>query len=516
MTTDDTISRSIAAITTCESESPVTGRHFAGHRDIAIAGLPRGLDSKYQLLSKLGEGGMATVFKARHKLTRNTVAIKILHEQTELSLRRFQQEAAFAVRLAHPNVVVVHDFDIADDVAYLVMEYVEGRTLSSVIATEGKIEPGRFSLLAADICAGLEYAHERGVIHRDIKPSNILLTHVDGREVAKIADFGVAKSADFVDQALTQTGEILGTPLYMSPEQCAGQPATKESDIYAFGCVMYEMLSGRPPMAGANVFETIHRRVHEKPRQFDAGLRVPEHIEKAVLKCLEQNPQQRFPNPNEISRHIQCDLRKARSSAHLVRSRISFGMFRLQFMIALLLCPLAVAGLCFGFMKEHRSTLPKDRLVVSALARDAFCKGDLRLAERAFTQLAEMNDPNKGWRAGALEYLAILNLRKHEVGKAANLTEEASELWRQEYGERSLYSSYGDITAARFYLNLGELPAAERHLERGLRVLTLAPRTDGFEGQRETIVDLYTKLYSLKGKAVSGSSKDRLIAIQHL
>lgn len=184
----------------------------------------------------------------------------MLADRRDQSVERFKREAATVAALTH-----------------ITMEYVEGRSLSEAVQGEGKLPLERFYKVFADVCAGLAHAHRKGVVHRDNKPSNILIQEAAaGEETAKLADFGLAKAlVGEPGQEISQTGEILGTPLYMSPEQCMGATAGKPSDIYSLGCVMYECLTGQPPIKGANFLETVWYRLNEKPKSWKDGIFVP-------------------------------------------------------------------------------------------------------------------------------------------------------------------------------------------------------------------------------------------------
>lgn len=273
--------------------------------------LPAELMAKYEPLSLLGEGGMGVVYEARHRLTGQTVAIKLLRNekaQQQTAILRFKQEAEAASKLSHPNVIQVFDFGVCDQgIEYLIMEFVSGHNLSDAIKVRA-LEPQELVDTFVAICSGLAHAHRNGVVHRDLKPSNILISsRVGEKDTPKIADFGIAKmTSDGSTQHLTKTGEICGSPLYMSPEQCMGRPADIRSDIYALGCVMYEAITGAVPNAGDNTLETIHRRTNEAPRTFtECGVTFPDEIERIVLKCLELQPANRYQSADELSTDLQ-------------------------------------------------------------------------------------------------------------------------------------------------------------------------------------------------------------------
>jgi serine/threonine protein kinase len=270
---------------------------------------------KYEILSVLGRGGMSLVYKARHKFMNRIVAVKVLLEQLvtdEAAVQRFQQESQAASTLNHQNVVTVYDFgQTPNGQAYFVMDCLEGASLSDVIEKDGRVEVKRALNLFEQICDGLDHAHKKGIIHRDLKPNNIVLLEGEGgQESIKIVDFGIAKiiSSDGTpQQRLTQTGEIFGSPFYMSPEQCQGFPLDQRSDIYSLGCLMYETLTGYPPQMGESFVATALKHINDPPPSFASmapGADLPKQIEFVVAKCLEKNPKDRYASAEQVKQAL--------------------------------------------------------------------------------------------------------------------------------------------------------------------------------------------------------------------
>lgn len=270
---------------------------------------------KYEVISVLGQGGMSIVYKARHKFMDRIVALKLLHEHLvsdELAVQRFQREARAASSLSHHNIVNVHDFGLtASGQAYFVMDCLEGQSLGDIIENDGRLEINKAINIFKQACEGLDHAHKKGVIHRDLKPSNlVLIKQDDGSMLVKIVDFGIAKvmpQQGKPQQQLTQTGEIFGSPLYMSPEQCNGRPMDARSDIYSFGCLMYETLAGVPPIMGDSFINTVVKHVNEAPPSFalsapDAN--IPKPIEAVIMKCLAKDPGDRYSTAIELKQSI--------------------------------------------------------------------------------------------------------------------------------------------------------------------------------------------------------------------
>ncbi|MBX9688410.1 MAG: protein kinase, partial [Candidatus Obscuribacterales bacterium] len=271
---------------------------------------------KYEIISLLGEGGMSKVYKARHKFMKRIVAVKLLHEtgtSDAVARARFQQEAEAASALNHQNVVTVHDFGVtADGHAFFVMDCLEGKSLCEILEETGSLPLTRALDIFTQACDGLEHAHRKGIIHRDIKPSNlVVIEQEDGTELVKLVDFGIAKVIAPVpdgqkQQQLTMAGEIFGTPAYMSPEQCSGTTLDARSDLYSFGCMMYEALSGEPPLLGETFISTVAKHIGEKPRALAefAHAKVPAHIDAVILKCLEKDPDNRYASAHELKQAL--------------------------------------------------------------------------------------------------------------------------------------------------------------------------------------------------------------------
>ncbi len=279
-------------------------------------------DNSWVITERLGEGGMSVVYKARHLDLNRIVAIKVLlpHLTTNTkNLQRFKQEAVTASALSHPNLIRVENFGVTPEGrTFIIMDFVEGVSLSDVIAKEGKIDPVRAVFIFVQAANALQHAHERNVIHRDLKPSNIMLVNNgEEGESVKIVDFGIAKlllDDDDQVQHLTQTGEVFGSPLYMSPEQCRGEKLDNRSDIYSMGVLMYEALTGRSPLRGSNVLETMQKQLRETPDPI-VDERAPDSLLKrlntVVMKALAKDPTARYKTMSEL----EIDLNNALISA---------------------------------------------------------------------------------------------------------------------------------------------------------------------------------------------------------
>jgi predicted Ser/Thr protein kinase len=287
---------------------PTDGTVLEGGQGPRDENIGRSLDGKYRLDKRLNSGGMGTVYKATHLMLGKALAVKLIKADLPASpdvVRRFQREAKAASNLNHPNIAPAYDLgQTQDGTLYIAMEYIDGPSLKEVIQA-GPIDPARTIYLLKQVASALSLAHKHDIIHRDLKPQNIMLTKdADGREVAKLLDFGIAKTLDDSATQLTATGFSLGTPQYMSPEQAYGRPVDGRSDLYSLGIILYEMLVGEVPFSDPSTPAVLVKQMTEAP--VPPALKRPDRqispeLAAIALRCLEKDPAKRFQTADEFS-----------------------------------------------------------------------------------------------------------------------------------------------------------------------------------------------------------------------
>ncbi|GAP21775.1 serine/threonine-protein kinase [Leptolinea tardivitalis] len=272
---------------------------------------------KYRVMECIGHGGMAEVYRGRHEKLNRDVAIKVLHSSLTddpAFIARFEREARLSASLRHPGIVQVYDFDTQGDSLFLVMEYIRGGTLKQTLEAlraSGKYMPfDQVGRILKQIASALDYAHTQGMLHRDLKPANIL---VDNSNVVFLTDFGISRMVD--EAEITRTGSILGTPAYMSPEQCEGKTLTFASDLYSLGIILYEMLTGAVPFDAESPLAVLQKQIAAPlpdPRTIRSDL--PESMVLLLKKALTKNPADRFSTASEMSRNFMNIIQPVQSS----------------------------------------------------------------------------------------------------------------------------------------------------------------------------------------------------------
>ncbi|MEP7274161.1 MAG: SUMF1/EgtB/PvdO family nonheme iron enzyme [Acidobacteriota bacterium] len=292
------------------------------------------LDGRYKIETVLGRGGMGVVYRAMHVHLDARVAVKVLHPElvsNQSAIERFRREARAAGRIQHPNAIQVTDFGVSSQgVVYLVMEMVQGETLRDLLRREKVLDPERAIAMMRQVCAAVDAAHQGGVIHRDLKPDNIIVQEpaqtaaLKQGEVVKVLDFGIAKlrerespsdsqglpdTPSRFEQTLTEAGMLIGTPQYMSPEQCRAKKLDSRSDIYSLGVILYEMLTGQLPFTGETPIEVVLKHIKEAPRPLrEINPNIPWPVEEVVMRAMEKDPAARQASAAELSADLTASL----------------------------------------------------------------------------------------------------------------------------------------------------------------------------------------------------------------
>ncbi len=336
---------------------------------------PTCIDNRFEVVRQLGSGGMGAVYLVNDKILKKPFALKMLredlHKAGDASLdKRFQMEAKAALEMTHVNVVGAYCQGRHQSGApYLVMDYIEGDSLADVLAKERCLEVHSALNIFIQVCQALSHAHTKQLIHRDLKPANILLQQLTtSGAVVKLVDFGIAKSIPLFDQethGLTSTGVLIGSPAYMSPEQCMGEDLGEQSDIYSLGCVMYETLTGQPPFTAKNSIKAIMDHVKSDPARFASKVRIVDQasdnsfdianyrqaIESVVLKCLEKDPGRRYQSADQLRLDLEClsenKIPKLTSNEKVIASKFARvgnleGALAIVILVTILLLVLAV------------------------------------------------------------------------------------------------------------------------------------------------------------------------------
>jgi serine/threonine-protein kinase len=316
---------------------------------------------RYHVESLLGSGGMGKVYKARDRELDRIVAIKVLRPDLmtdPMAMQRFKHELLLASSISHPNILRIHDLGEYNAVKFISMAYVDGGDLTQVLRKEGRLPLDRVLHIMRQLAAALGAAHGVNVVHRDLKPQNILLGSADH---VYVTDFGIAKTLESDRTSVTRTGAVLGTPLYMSPEQVEGKQVDHRSDLYTFGLIFYEMLTGVLPFTGDTTFQLMYQRVHQLPKRPELVIPdLPPYLSRICLKCLEKEPANRYQSASEIlldleSKHAPTHTRTVQITLPVIDKKIS--LISASAMVVLLAALLAIPQVR-DFLFRHKTAEP--------------------------------------------------------------------------------------------------------------------------------------------------------------
>lgn len=305
------------------------------------------IDSKFKIISLLGVGSLSVVYLAEHLYLQKTVALKIFKPvETDENARfaRIQQEAITLANISHPNIVAVTDLGITGTTPYIVQEFVRGMDLQELLRQQGCFSENRCVRLFSQLCDGIAFLHDCGIVHRDIKPANVIVSQAeDGTESAKLIDLGIAKQDNpgGAMHTFTTSGSIFGSPFYMSPEQCKGGKIDRRSDIYSLGCLMYEVLTGAPPFRGATMLLTLEKHIKETAEPVNNRRKaapISHGLDMIVMRCLAKDPDDRYQTTVEVSEALK----------RLERGFFHSSTVKLLIAVGLLSCLIPIAWMLFA------------------------------------------------------------------------------------------------------------------------------------------------------------------------
>lgn len=447
---------------------------------------PTILSDRYELLEKLGEGAYGVVYRARHIAIDKPVAIKMLKlEGGEFDnvLERFQFEAKAASKLgSHPNIVSVHDYGVDEkNVPYIVMDLVEGISLSDWLDKNARLPLEDAIDVFIDACSGLQHAHAKGLIHRDLKAGNIILSEgAEGRRwTAKILDFGMAKVTGYESQSqrLTPSGLVIGTFLYLSPEQCLGRQPDERSDIYSLGCAFYEALTGLPPFVGENVLDTVQLHInqpHATLSEARADLSLPKELEEIVARVLAKSPADRYQSASELKAALVA-LKEAGNAttggavSSVMNSKAASNWAS----------PIAIASAAFvvvaavvvvgviNFAPANKGKTFERNVEVSY---QALRTGNSQAAADALTAATRETAKSRDSEADRLANLAVVCHKKGQCDTATSILEQSVQISKKVYGARSKQTADRLTELASFYVALGEFRKAEKVIDEVMEI----------------------------------------------
>jgi serine/threonine protein kinase len=315
---------------------------------VAAESAALGLPESIEVLSQIGTGGMGIVYHARNRANGMDLAAKVLRKQQaedQKNVQRFMREAKTLTHLSNPHIVRVYDFGTTSDgIPYILMDYAAGMPLDECIISGGPVSPEEAIELAMQCAEALGHAHDNGIVHRDLKPSNIMVNMDEqGTISVKLLDFGISKffDAEKADLRLTDTGQVMGTPLYMSPEQVLGKDIDGRADIYALGCVIYEVLTANPPFLATDAYIVLAQHVQEVPEDI-ATFRsdVPDGFKRVVARMMEKQPEDRYQTMHELMKDLDALREKREVHTGLTGAQKRYIKMAIE--------ALSIAAICFG------------------------------------------------------------------------------------------------------------------------------------------------------------------------
>ncbi len=387
------------------------------------------IGGRYQVLNHIGSGGMASVYRVADKTSGQVYALKMLYKRDakkESTVKRLEHEALATKNLTHANICGVYDFGVnADGAPYLVMEFVAGDNLDNLLKQEKLLDEKRTLKIFMQLAGALHYAHEQGVIHCDLKPSNVLLAKKFGEEeLAKIVDFGIAKISDQhnIDKSkLMQTGEFIGSPLYMSPEQCRGDRLDRRSDIYSLACMIYELLIGTPPFSGENPIKVILKHLEEAPPPMPSD-KVSRDLQEVLVHCLEKTPQARYNN----AEMLLADLQKIASGKRIQTYRKKSAVKPMQIVLGLFV----VVGIGFAALNMFSRIAPINQAwqLNQSSGQRFFNQGLYNEATAAFEEALNTPGTSASQKLKSIQALALISHLTHKTAAESSYITQMEKL----------------------------------------------------------------------------------------
>jgi serine/threonine protein kinase len=490
------------------------------------------IDERFQILGVIGVGGTSSVLKARHRLMDKIVAVKILKLQLasdQTWLARFQKEAQAATVLKHPGIVEVHSFGITDNgCPYFVMDYVEGKSLHEILNEEGRLDTERSLRLFEQICAALSHAHKHNMVHRDLKPANIMIVGSAENERAMLLDFGMVKiitAESEAEQVLTRTNMLIGTPAYMSPEQCHKQALSPASDIYSLACVLYEMLTGKPLFAGDSALQIMYAHTSEAPVLSD----LPKGLRQTLGKALEQDPANRYASVEDFAAAVaNCRGEKVLAKSGSPRRKISWTKLSPLRKVAIALTALVtiasvIAALVMPSLNRLGNNGLNQETVVESpdqlvnRANDLAFKGgegnwteSFGLYQQAL-EMIEKGQPCSTPKGFILKKLGNINEKLSAPGKALSYYQQAIECLNQP-------SATMQAERASVFLSMSQIYLDRKDIEQAMKAARFAKEAckDWCPIQEQAWMNYQTGTTLMHDKKLAAAEKELRLAVKRM
>jgi serine/threonine protein kinase len=451
------------------------------------------LGNRYEIVDVVSSGGAGDVYKVLHREMEKVYAAKVMRASrrpSQDSIKRFQREAQILCKLRHPNIVTVHSFGMDEKLGpYLIMDLLDGVPLSSKVKQDGALPLDEATKLLIQICDGMSSAHKIGILHRDIKPSNVMVVREGEEQKAVIIDFGAGKLLEGQEQQkLTQTDAIMGTPMYMAPEQCLSKPVDKRTDVYAMGCLMYEVLTGKPAFQGESTFDVLNKQINEMPAPPSVAnpkAKIPLQIDQVVTQALQKTPDERLDTFSKIKEALEAAMQrptygKLAAATHSLSTERKRSAKQLIPLLAIVVALVGAATVAYFIYRENEAReqlrnvdITREFNVNAAIHERDRAKKERRirdgvsLAESIANYYRERKDPVKLY--DSLNVLAGLEFEQGQHQKALNRYNEIEAIKLPENAHRINYFAMAKLNKANKLMLLQRIDEALKEL------LALAP-----------------------------------------